>query len=134
MREVIKRYELNENINIYKLEKSEFKRKEPTDENQMLSYHYIKPFIEDIELQIDIIINKDGSFIFDEIEDITVYCEDYGQPYNAFYNEEKDFDFVNDIIKLYNKTMDSLVEKGIFKEKKLEETKQKTLGLINKEK
>ena len=45
MREVIKRYELSEDINIYKLEKSEFKRKEPTDENQMLSYHYINPLL-----------------------------------------------------------------------------------------
>ena len=48
--------------------------------------------------------------------------------FEAFYNEEKDFPFLNDLIMEYNNSMDILVNKGILKEKELKKTKK----LINK--
>ncbi len=128
MREIIKQYELSNEISIYKLEKSGFIRKEPTEEDQLLRYSYIKPLLEDINLYIDIQITSDKKFIFDDNKTVELIDEDFGQPYGAFYNEDKDFPFLNDLIKKYNKTMDELVEKGILKEKVLEqENKPKVL-------
>ena len=124
MREIIKKYEISEDISIYKLEKSGFIRKEPTEVDQLLRYSYIKPLLEDINLYIDIRITGDKKFIFDDNKTVELIDEDFGQPYGAFYNEDKDFPFLNDLIKKYNKTMDSLVEKGILQEKKLKKTKK----------
>ena len=128
MREIIKQYELNDDISIYKLEKSDFKRKEPTGEDQLLRYYYVKPLLEEIYLYIDIKVTGDKRFIFNDKESVELIDEDFGQPYGAFYNEDKDFPFLNDLIKKYNNTMNELVEKEILKEKVMKkENKPKVL-------
>ena len=128
MREIIKKYELSEDVSIYKLEKSGFKRKEPTEEDQMLRYSLKKPLLEDINLYLEIQVTGDKRFIFDDQKTVELIDEDFGQPYGSFYNEDKDFPFLNDLIKKYNNTMDELVEKGILKEKViLKENKPKVL-------
>ena len=128
MREVIKRYELNENINISKLENNRFSRIEPNNKEHLLKYLYIEELLDDIELQIEIDIDKEGKYLFDDQESILIFDDAFGQPYQAFYNEEKDFPFLNDLIMEYNNSMDILVNKGILKEKELKKTKK----LINK--
>ena len=130
MRKTIKRYELNEDINICKLENNKFKRIEPNNKEHLLKYFYEEELIDDIELQIEIDIDQEGRFIFDDHnrENVLLYDDAFEQPYGAFYNEDRDFPFLNDLIDLYNSTMDSLVEKGILREKVLK--KEKTL--INK--
>ena len=124
MREIIKKYEISEDISIYKLEKNNFRRIEPTEENNLLRYIYKKSLPEDLCLYVEIKITKDNKFVFDEETTVEIIDESFGQPYGAFYNEDKDFPFLNDIIRKYNETMDSLVEKGILQEKKLKKTKK----------
>lgn len=131
MREIIKEYELDDNISIYKLEKCNFKRVEPTAHDKLLEYYYVQKIIEDIYVFIQVGISSDNKFIFNDAKDIDVFDDDLDARYNAFYNEEKDFNFLNDVIRRYNALMDELVEKGILKPKDLKkENKPKTL--INK--
>ena len=70
---------------------------------------------------------------FDDMKDILVYDSYNERVFTRFYDEESDYPFLNELIKEYNRTMDSLVSKGIFKEKKLEEKAKKTLSFLNKE-
>ena len=130
MRRDIKRYELNEEINIAKLEKCGFKRIEPNNKEHLLKYYHEIELIDDIELQIEIDIDQKGNFIFDDsnIECVLIFDDEFERPYQAFYNEDRDFSFLNDLIGLYNNEMDELVKQGILQEKKLK--KEKTL--INK--
>ena len=131
MREIIKRYELDDHLTLEKMDKSEFVRLNPTDERPTVSYYYSRELCDSVEVQITIypfehILHDE----FDETENIVVYDTYYKRIFEPFYDEERDYPFVNDLIKEYNRTMDSLVEKGIFKEKKLKENKVQKL--INK--
>lgn len=134
MREVVKRYELDDNLTIEKLDKSEFVRINPSNERPTVSYYYSRELCDSVEVQITIypyehILHDE----FDDMKDIVVYDTYYKRVFEPFYDEERDYPFVNDLIKEYNRTMDSLVSKGIFKEKKLEEKAKKTLNFLNKE-
>lgn len=124
MREIIKRYELNDDINMYKLSKNDFKRIEHEEET-FLKYHFSKELLDEITFNIDIKINQDKKYIFDDQKDVELFDEAFCHQYRAFYDEDRDFPFLNDLIKEYNNTMDELVEKGVFKPKVL--TKTKTL-------
>lgn len=125
MREIIKRYELSDDINMYKLSKNNFKRIEHEEEETFLKYHFSKELLDEIKVHIDITINQDRKYIFDDQKDVELFDEAFCHQYRAFYDEDRDFPFLNDLIKEYNNTMDELVEKGVFKPKLL--TKTKTL-------
>lgn len=123
MRAVIKKYELDDEVNMYKLTKGGFKRVEHDKEETFLQFHFSKELLDEITVNIDITINKDKKYIFDDQKDVELYDEAFCHQYRAFYDEDRDFPFLNDLIKEYNETMDGLVEIGIFKPKKLKKTK-----------
>ncbi len=125
MREVIKRYELDDNLTMKKMDKSEFIRLRETEEWPTIRYYYSKELCDSIEVQIMIcpwehILHDE----FDDKKDIQIYDCFNERIFEPFYDEERDYPFVNDLIKEYNNTMDSLVEKGIFKPKKLDKPKK----------
>ena len=55
---------------------------------------------------------------WDEFEDTDVIDDDFGEPYNPFYecyyNGAKKFECVNRVIEAYHKRMDALVDTGIL--------------------
>lgn len=119
MREVVKRYELNSNVSLEKLKKNGFKEGGILGDVSTENYCYIRYLIDDIELLVEVGKDKDNALTFNDEENVLVLDEDFGQPYRAFYNEENDFPFLNDVVKLYNKEMDKLVDNGILQEKKI---------------
>ena len=132
MREVVKRYELDDNLTIEKMDKSEFIRIRESEEYPVIRYTYSKELCDSVEVQIMIdpflhILCDD----FDDMKDIVIYDSFNERVFEPFYDEERDYPFVNDLIKEYNRTMDSLVKKGIFKEKIIE-NENKPKKLINK--
>lgn len=136
MREVVKSYELDDNLTIEKMDKSEFVRLNPTMGRPVISYYFTKELCDSVEVQITIypfehILHDE----FDETKNIVVYDTYYKRVFEPFYDEERDYPFVNDLIKEYNRAMNDLVSKGIFKEKEQieKEEKGKTLNFLNKE-
>jgi hypothetical protein len=130
MREVIKRYELDDNLTIKKMDKSEFIRLRETEEWPTIRYYYSRELCDSIEVQITVdpfkhILHDD----FDDTKDIQVYDSFNERLFEPFYDEERDYPFLNDLIKEYNRTMDELVEKGIFKEKIIKKNKVKCLNV-----
>lgn len=125
MREIIKRYELDDNLTMDKMDKSEFMRLRESEEYPVIRYYYSRELCDSIEVQITIdpfnhILHDE----FDDKKDIQIYDSFNERIFDPFYDEERDYPFLNDLIKEYNRTMDLLVEKGIFKEKKIENTKK----------
>ena len=66
MRKEIKRYEINEDINISKLENNNFIRIEPNNKEHLLKYFYEEELLDEIKLQIEIDIDMNGNYIFDD--------------------------------------------------------------------
>ena len=130
MRNQIKRYELGNNITVEKLKKCEFREGGFMRSVKAPKFTYYQPLIEDIELYVEIGLNDDNTFSFDDSHSVEVVDDNICQPYYPFYNEEKDFPFLNKVIDEYNKTMDCLVCNGILKEKKLENKKNNKLKLV----
>ena len=116
----IKKYDLNDNLTIKKLKKNNFKEGGFIKEIPSPKYYYNRYLIDDIELHIEIVINSDNSFTFDDFDNVLVLDENFCQPYFPFYENKKGFPFLNKVIIEYNNAMDELVKKGILKEKKLE--------------
>ena len=114
MKPEIKKYELSDKITIKKLKKNNFKEGGFMKDIPSPKYYYNKNLIDDIELYIE------RTFNFDDFDNIIVLDDNFCQPYYPFYESKEEFSFLNKVIKEYNKTMDELVEKGIFKEKILE--------------
>ena len=123
MREKVKNYELSASVDMYKLTKGGFKRVEHSDEATFLQYHFSKELQDEIKLHIDVRINKKMEYLFDEQKDIEIFDEAFCHPYSAFYDEDRDFPFLNDLIKEYNETMDGLVEIGVLEPKKIKKNK-----------
>ena len=124
MREEIKKYELNNNLTIDKLKENGFRAGGFMKEILEPKFHLYEFLIEDIELHLEIGITPNKKFIFDDFDGVVVIDDCFCQPYTPFYNENQDFRFLNKVIKEYNKTMDSLVDKEILKEKELKKTKK----------
>lgn len=120
MKPIIKRYELISNITEDILIKNGFKKVELIEKKPNSIYHYYKLLTDDIELNIEINENRDKSFTFDDSENIIVLDNNFCQPYYPFYENEKGFPYLNQVIIEYNKAMDELIKKGILKEQKLE--------------
>ena len=123
MREKVKNYELSATVDMYRLTKSGFKRVEHADEESFLQYHFSIELQDKIILHIDIRINNKIEYLFYSYIDIEIFDEAFCHPYNAFYDEDRDFPFLNDLIKEYNETMDGLVEKGVLEPKKIKKNK-----------
>ena len=124
MRKIIKEYELKEDVTIPKLIEAGFKQKNPTEDDPVLRCYFSKELLDEIELQIDIKpLDK-----FDFSTDVQIFDTFYGHRFDAFYNEERDYPFLNDLINEYNILMDDLSKKGIFKEKENKKIKR----LVNK--
>jgi len=125
MREIVKRYELDDNLTMNKMDKSEFARLRESEEYPVIRYYYSRELCDSIEVQIT--VDPFKHILHDEFDDkknIQIYDSFNERIFEPFYDEERDYPFLNDLIKEYNRTMDSLVEKGIFKEKKIENTKK----------
>ena len=123
----LKRYELNQNISIDKLKESNFKIFDNKGKESNSKYYLKKHLVEDIILQIEIEINKDGTFSFNDINNISVFYKMFGERYYPFYMQIDD-KYLHEIILKYNEKMDELVSNGILKEQ--EQIKLKRL--INK--
>ena len=120
MNKKIKRYTLNDNISINKLKKNGFKEGGFIKEIPIPKYFYNEFLVYDIELHIEIAINSDGTFTFDDYNNIYVIDDNFGQPYYPFYSDNHEFEVLNKVITRYNQVMDKFVEKGILKSKELE--------------
>lgn len=120
MKPKIKKYELNDNVTIKKLEKNNFNKGGFMKKIKSPKYYYNKYLVDDIELHIEIGINPDKTLSFDDYDNIIVLDDNFCQPYYPFYEEKKGFKFLNKVILEYNNTMDEFVKNGIFKEKILE--------------
>ena len=120
MKPEIKRYELNDNVTIKKIKKNNFNEGGFMEKIISPKYHYSKYLLDDIEIHIEIGVNLDETLYFDDFDNIVVLDDNFCQPYYPFYENENGFPYLNKVILEYNKTMDGLVKKGIFKEKTLE--------------
>ena len=64
------------------------------------------------EMKLNIEIETD-TMKFDCYDNVLILDEDFCQPYGAFYMD-KEFDYLNKVIKKYNMVMDEFVKKGVF--------------------
>ncbi|MBR2997498.1 MAG: hypothetical protein IKF37_00280 [Bacilli bacterium] len=124
MREVTKRYEKCEKATVTKLLESGFKQVKDLDGAPTATFSYTKELLD----EIDIIVEIDIFEKFDDTRHVQVFDNYGGGLFNPFYDEERDYPFLNELIKEYNRAMDNLVNEGVLKPKKLEQTKK----LINK--
>ena len=120
MKKKIKGYTLSDNMTINKLKKNGFKEDDFINKIPTPKYYYNEFLVYDIELHIEIAVNSDGTFNFDDIDNIYVIDDNFGQPYYPFYSDNHEFGFLNKVIFRYNQVMDKFVEKGILKSKELE--------------
>ena len=120
MKQQIKRYILNDNLNENDLKKNGFRLSKygMTSRTKFPRYYFISSLGNEIELVIEILISEDGKLMFDDFDNVLVLDDDFCQPYMPFYNESS-FPFVNQVVKKYNQVMDDLVSCGILKEKEL---------------
>ena len=127
MREIIKRYVLNDNVNVEKLVSNYFSAGGFMKEIPSPKYSFSHYLIDEIEINIEIAVNSDGSLYFDDYDSIYIIDDNFGQPYYPFYNEKFDNPFINKVIVKYNEFMDEFVKKGILKELVLEKEDNKEL-------
>lgn len=120
MREIIKRYVLNEDVNVDKLISNYFSEGGFMKEIPSPKYSYGHYLIDEIEINIEIAVNSDGTLYFDDYDSIYIIDDTFGQPYYPFYNKDFENPFINKVIVKYNEFMDEFVKKGIFKEMVLE--------------
>lgn len=123
MLKYIKRYALADDITIDTLILKGFKLDEKN-----IAYNTSISLYNDIEVNVDIIINADGTLSFNDLDNVLVFDNRFNQPYTPFY-ENKLFHFLEFIIFRYNEFMDSLVEKGILviQDNELENNPKRTL-------
>ena len=129
MPEIVKSYELRgEGLSSVIFERAGFKKKESTEKHKHGTYYFSQDISSDgVEVQIE--IDAVYPFDFDETRDVIVYDKTYERVFTAFYEEDRDYPYLNDLKKEYNRIMDSLVEKKIF----IPKTKKENKTLINKE-
>ena len=124
MREFIKRYEKNEKATVTKLLETGFKQIKDIDGAPTTTFSYNIELLDEIDLIVEIDIFEK----FDDTRYVQVFDNYGGGLFNPFYDEDRDYPFLNELIKEYNGAMDNLVNEGVLKPKKLEESKK----LINK--
>ena len=104
-------YKLNENVTVEKLKEAGFKEGGWMSNIKGPKLAYMRPLIDEIELNIE--INTD-TLEFDENENIFIFDDTFGQAYFPFYNEDTTIEFAVKVKRDYNKRMDALAEEGIF--------------------
>lgn len=124
MREVIKRYEKCEKATVTKLLESGFKQVKDLNGGPTGNFSYTKELLDEIDLIVEIDIFEK----FDDTRHVQVFDNYGGVLFSPFYDEERDYPFLNELIKEYNMAMDNLVNEGVLKPKQLEKPKK----LINK--
>ena len=124
----IKRYKLNEGIDIDKLLEAGFMIGGWQKEIKSPKVSYAWMLIDDIELCIE--ISTSGEIIFDDYKNVLIFDDSIGQPYHPFYNDTR-FPFLDLVIDKYNKKMDEFVSAGIFSEIEKEKTKTKKKKLAS---
>lgn len=121
----INEYSINSNITKELLLESGF-----TNYSKNRLYYIKRLFTKEVTLNITIPVTKND--ILDiEKTDIVVLDENFLQPFTPFYivSENPNYkatETTKKIVETYNIEMDTLVEKGIFKQLKKEEKKPKT--------
>ena len=120
---MINRYELNQDVNIQKLEECGFRPGGWMPGIHVPKMMYMCPLIDEIELYIEINTN---TFDFNDFYNIFIFDGNFGQAYYPFYDVYSDFEFLRNVRNRYNEEMDKLVDKGLFK-KISEKTKKKTI-------
>jgi len=128
MLDSIKRYKLNEGIDLDKLLEAGFMIGGWQKEIESPKVSYACMLIDDIELCIE--ISTSGEIIFDDYKNILIFDDTIGQPYQAFYRNTK-FPFLDKVIDKYNKKMDEFVSAGIFSELEKEKVKTKKKKLVS---
>ena len=118
MLDSIKQYELNDNVNMDLLRLLNFRFE---NKNETIIARRASNLAEEIFLSIKIVI-KDNIYYYES----NVWDEDFGISYTPFYQSEKHFSFLDNIILEYNKQMDELCNLGLLKEKE----KEKKLTLM----
>ena len=109
---------------VTKLLETGFKQVKDIDGAPTASFSYNKELLDEIEVQVEIDIFEK----FDDQKHVHVFDNYAGSIFNPFYDEERDYPFLNELIKEYNKAMDELVKEGVLKPKILNQSKK----LINK--
>ena len=119
----IKHYDINTNLDLATLIKAKFVDggSNPLIESPKMTFKEL--IHDDIELIIEIPVGDLKNIKFKEEENIKLVDtgltqEDKEQLYTPFY-EDRTFDYLKNVIRDYNKTMDNLVDKKIFKVKEL---------------
>ena len=81
MRNNVKRYILNDNIENNLLEKNGFKKGGFLSEIPSPKYYYNKNIMNELLLHIEINIDSAGIFNFDDFDNVIVLDDMFGQPY-----------------------------------------------------
>ena len=117
----IKHYDINTNLDLATLIKAKFVDGGNNPEIESPKMTFKEMIHDDIELIIEIPVGDLKNIKFSEKEnmkliDTGLTQDDKEQLYTPFY-EDRTFDYLKNVIRDYNKTMDNLVAKKIFKEK-----------------
>ena len=110
-----KRFILNDNFDIEKLENYGFKSGGWLIKTNLPKYYINGVLLNDIEIHLEIVL-KDNKLLFDDQNNVLVIDDNFGQPYTPFYESMYGFVFLNEVIDKYNEFMNNLVNKGILKE------------------
>lgn len=122
MKSSIKRYLLNDDISIEKLKENGFKEGGFMREIKPPKYYFNRNLYSDIDLHIEIGINQDNTYYFDDINSVIVIDNSFCQPYYPFYTDDMKSSVLDEVIKAYNEVMNDLVKKGILKQKQQKKT------------
>ena len=123
MRKDIKRYDLNESITLDKLKENNFRKGGFIKDTSPVKYFYDRYLVDGILLHIEIGINKDGTFNFDDYNNIYVLNDKLRKPYYPFYSDNQYSEILDLIIIKYNQIMDDLTKKDILQEKVINNNK-----------
>lgn len=111
-----KEFVINSNVTISKLEEVGFKKGGWINGVNEPRYYINDNILDEIDIHIEISI-VDNNINFDDLKNVYIIDENFGQPYTPFYESEFGFKFLNNVIDNYNKYMNNLVNKGILQEK-----------------
>ena len=117
-----KKYMINEEATVELLLENNFIEGGIIREISKPKYHYQKKLVDNIVLNIEIGVNDAGKLDYDDGNHILIIDYDKHKPYYPLYFN-KDDENLDKVISELNKTMDELVEKGIFKERNLKKDK-----------
>ena len=110
-----KRFVLNHNITIDKLEEVGFKKGGWINGVDTPKYYINGNLLNNFDIHLEI-TTLDDEMVFDDSNNVYVIDEDFGQPYTPFYECEVGFKVLNMVIDKYNEFMSNLVNEGVLQE------------------